>query len=146
MEDPNNLNNFNELSKLNPQERKREIQNFENRPAVKNNDFGAYDKREEEKISKVKLKYLRYAAYLSVISFVIISWTMGYSFYNNHEETGSWNLFPKMICNLTAPECPPHPACICNETTICGNLSCGNYVISPQSPDVYIILNNTNES
>lgn len=142
LNDPSNLNPIESLKQLNVDEKKKLINDWENKPSVKEKEIGAYDKKTEEKIGKTKLGLLKILAIISTLALIIIAGTIGYSFYSNYKTNGEWSLIPQAVCapNIsveypTIPKCPDIPAC--PKAPDC-HLSCGNYNITTPTPIVNI--------
>lgn len=136
--------NLNEKTNLNPSidtfkqmdndERKKMINDWENKPSVKEKQIGGYDKRTETTVRKNKLGFLYLMAFLGVLSLIIVGGVIGYSFYYNYSNYQELTLFPKQVCAPVMPQCPELPEIPeCPAAPDC-TLTCGSYNINVTSP------------
>lgn len=147
LNDPNNLNPTDSFKQMSDEDKKKLTNDWENKPSVKEKEIGAYDKKTEVPINKVKLGLIKILAIISTLALLIIAGTIGYSFYYNYKMDNQMSLFPQAICapNITIPQCPELPkipSCPAAPDCTC-KLTCDNVTVSPVTPIVNVYTNHT---
>lgn len=120
--------NLNNSSHLNPdlnvsEKRDKLLKDWENKPFVKDNDFGAYDKRKQITLNKTKLGFFKFLSTIGILAFLIIAISFGIMGYIVFKD-GSLKSITNLTCqaqtvNIDKGICP---------TQTCGNCNCANII------------------
>jgi len=118
--------NLNDRNNLNPtiDEKEKVINEWNNKPEIKQNQIEAIDKTKYKKIRNSELKVMHVLGMFGVLALLIIACSVGYSVYV------SGSLVPKFLTNMTCES----QSCIneCNKD--CPSCNCQNISI-PKCPD-----------